>query len=135
MTVVAAGGPNVPLRAGADEEVDELVRVNGQWLIKTRDVAPQDEVTWLSVHPRGSTIGAALQVKLAASSVLPVAVIHGGLRKGAEGTGSHYLPGFGPRCDNGVRADFRSSPTVRARRAYRRCRCLHRRRSGPFRGP
>ena len=43
MTVVAAGGPNVPSRvAGAGREVDELVRVNGQWLIKTRDVAPQD---------------------------------------------------------------------------------------------
>ena len=43
MTVVAAGGPTVPSRvAGAGREVDELVRVNGQWLIKTRDVAPQD---------------------------------------------------------------------------------------------
>jgi hypothetical protein len=43
MTVVAAGGPKVPSRvAGAGREVDELVRVNGQWLIKTRDVAPKD---------------------------------------------------------------------------------------------
>jgi hypothetical protein len=43
MTVVAAGGPNVPSRvAGAGREVDELVRSNGQWLIKTRDVAPTD---------------------------------------------------------------------------------------------
>jgi uncharacterized protein (TIGR02246 family) len=43
MTVVAAGGPQVPSRvAGAGREVDELVRLNGQWLIKTRDVAPTD---------------------------------------------------------------------------------------------
>jgi uncharacterized protein (TIGR02246 family) len=43
MTVFAAGGPNVPSRvAAAGREVDELVRVNGQWLIKTRDVAPTD---------------------------------------------------------------------------------------------
>lgn len=43
MTVVAAGGPKVPSRiAGAGREVDELVRLNGQWLIKTRNVAPTD---------------------------------------------------------------------------------------------
>jgi uncharacterized protein (TIGR02246 family) len=43
MTVVAAGGPQTPSRvAGAGREVDELVRLNGQWLIKTRDVAPTD---------------------------------------------------------------------------------------------
>lgn len=43
MTVVAQGGPTVPSRiAGAGREVDELVRQNGQWLIKTRDVAPTD---------------------------------------------------------------------------------------------
>ncbi|MGH9494767.1 MAG: nuclear transport factor 2 family protein [Candidatus Sulfotelmatobacter sp.] len=43
MTVFAQGGPNVPVRvAAAGREVDELVRVNGQWLIKTRDVAPKD---------------------------------------------------------------------------------------------
>jgi uncharacterized protein (TIGR02246 family) len=41
MTVFAAGGPKTPSRvAGAGREVDELVRLNGQWLIKTRDVAP-----------------------------------------------------------------------------------------------
>jgi hypothetical protein len=27
---------------GVGRSVDELVRVNGQWLIKTRNVAPQD---------------------------------------------------------------------------------------------
>jgi hypothetical protein len=43
MTVVAAGGPKVPSRiAGAGREVDELVRLNGQWLIQTRNVAPTD---------------------------------------------------------------------------------------------
>lgn len=43
MTVFAAAGPNVPVRvAAAGREVDELVRVNGQWLIKSRDVAPKD---------------------------------------------------------------------------------------------
>jgi uncharacterized protein (TIGR02246 family) len=43
MTVFAAGGPKTPSRvAGAGREVDELVRINGQWLIKTRDVAPTD---------------------------------------------------------------------------------------------
>ena len=43
MTVFAAGGPKTPSRvAAAGREVDELVRLNGQWLIKTRDVAPQD---------------------------------------------------------------------------------------------
>jgi uncharacterized protein (TIGR02246 family) len=43
MTVFAAGGPKTPSRvAGAGREVDELVRLNGQWLIKTRDVAPTD---------------------------------------------------------------------------------------------
>lgn len=42
MTVFAAGGPNVPPRvAAAGREVDELVRVNGQWLIKLRDVTPE----------------------------------------------------------------------------------------------
>ena len=42
MTVFAAGGPNVPARvAAAGREVDELVRTNGQWLIKLRDVAPK----------------------------------------------------------------------------------------------
>ncbi len=43
MTVFGQAGPNVPVRvAAAGREVDELVRVNGQWLIKSRDVAPKD---------------------------------------------------------------------------------------------
>jgi uncharacterized protein (TIGR02246 family) len=43
MTVFAAAGPKESARvAAAGREVDELVRVNGQWLIKTRDVAPKD---------------------------------------------------------------------------------------------
>ena len=43
MTVFGQAGPNVPVRvAAAGREVDELVRVNGRWLIKTRDVAPKD---------------------------------------------------------------------------------------------
>jgi hypothetical protein len=43
MTVFAAAGPKTPLRVAAvGREVDELVRLNGQWLIKTRDVAPTD---------------------------------------------------------------------------------------------
>jgi len=42
MTVFAAGGPNMPARvAAAGREVDELVRTNGHWLIKSRDVAPK----------------------------------------------------------------------------------------------
>jgi len=43
MTVFAAAGPKTPSRvAAAGREVDELVRLNGQWLIKTRDVAPTE---------------------------------------------------------------------------------------------
>jgi len=43
MTVFAAAGPKTTSRvAAAGREVDELVRLNGQWLIKTRDVAPTD---------------------------------------------------------------------------------------------
>ena len=43
LTVFAQQGPNVPVRvAAAGCEVDELVRVNGQWLIQSRDVAPKD---------------------------------------------------------------------------------------------
>jgi hypothetical protein len=43
MTVFGQAGPNVPVRvAAAGREVDELVRVNGHWLIKARDVAPKD---------------------------------------------------------------------------------------------
>src|SRR5580700_9027714 len=42
MTVFADGGPKTPARvAAAGREVDELVRLNGQWLIKSRDVAPK----------------------------------------------------------------------------------------------
>lgn len=42
MTVFADAGPKVPARvAAAGREVDELVRVNGQWLIQSRDVAPK----------------------------------------------------------------------------------------------
>ena len=42
-TVFGANGPNVPPRvAAAGRSVDELVRVNGQWLIQSRDVAPRD---------------------------------------------------------------------------------------------
>jgi hypothetical protein len=44
MTVFAAAGPKMPSRvAAAGREVDELVRLNGQWLIKIRDVAPADK--------------------------------------------------------------------------------------------
>lgn len=43
MTVFAAAGPKTPPRvAAAGREVDELVRWHGQWLIKTRDVAPKE---------------------------------------------------------------------------------------------
>ena len=43
MTVFAQGADKAPARiAGAGREEDELVRVNGQWLIKLRDVAPKD---------------------------------------------------------------------------------------------
>jgi len=43
ITAIAAGGANAPLRvAGVGRSVDELVRLNGQWLIKTRNVSPQD---------------------------------------------------------------------------------------------
>jgi uncharacterized protein (TIGR02246 family) len=42
MTVFGAAGPETPVRvAAAGRGVDQLVRVNGQWLIKSRDVAPQ----------------------------------------------------------------------------------------------
>jgi uncharacterized protein (TIGR02246 family) len=42
MTVFADGGSDKPSRiAAAGREVDELVRTNGQWLIKSRDVAPK----------------------------------------------------------------------------------------------
>lgn len=43
MTVFAGQPPNVPVRvAAAGREVNELVRVSGQWLIQSRDVAPKD---------------------------------------------------------------------------------------------
>jgi len=42
-TVFAGQGPTVPVRvAAAGREVNTLVRVNGQWLIQVRDVAPKD---------------------------------------------------------------------------------------------
>jgi uncharacterized protein (TIGR02246 family) len=42
MTVFGANGQDSPPRvAAAGRGVDELVRVNGQWLIKNRNVAPQ----------------------------------------------------------------------------------------------
>jgi ketosteroid isomerase-like protein len=42
LTVFAAAGPDTPVNvAAAGREVDELVRVNGQWLIKSRDVTPK----------------------------------------------------------------------------------------------
>lgn len=43
MTVFgAAGEGGAPRVAAAGRGVDELVRVNGQWLIRSRNVAPQD---------------------------------------------------------------------------------------------
>ena len=43
MTVFGAAGDKTPPRvAAAGREVDEIVRLNGQWLIKARDVAPKD---------------------------------------------------------------------------------------------
>lgn len=43
MTVFgAAGQGQAPRVAAAGRGVDELVRVDGQWLIKSRNVAPQD---------------------------------------------------------------------------------------------
>ena len=43
MTVFGAVGQEVPVRAAAaGRSVDELVRVNGHWLIQKRDVAPKD---------------------------------------------------------------------------------------------
>jgi len=42
-TVFAGQGPSVPVRvAAAGREVNDIVRVNGQWLIQTRDVSPKD---------------------------------------------------------------------------------------------
>jgi hypothetical protein len=41
--VFGAAGEDTPLRvAAAGRGVDELVRVDGEWLIESRNVAPQD---------------------------------------------------------------------------------------------
>jgi SnoaL-like domain len=43
MTVFAGGARNAPARVAAvGREVDELVRLNGHWLIKVRDVTPSE---------------------------------------------------------------------------------------------
>ena len=43
ITMVAAAGRETPARvAGAGRSIDELERVNGKWLIKSRNVAPMD---------------------------------------------------------------------------------------------
>jgi uncharacterized protein (TIGR02246 family) len=43
LTASAAGGENTPLRVVAvGRSIDELVRVNGKWLIQSRNVAPQN---------------------------------------------------------------------------------------------
>jgi uncharacterized protein (TIGR02246 family) len=43
LTAFGAAGQQTPLRVAAvGRSVDELVRVNGRWLIKTRNVAPQN---------------------------------------------------------------------------------------------
>jgi uncharacterized protein (TIGR02246 family) len=43
ITVFGAAGEDTPLRvAAAGRGVDELVRVDGEWLIESRNVAPQD---------------------------------------------------------------------------------------------
>lgn len=45
MTVSAGAGEKNPSRVlGAGREIDEIVRVNGQWLIDKRDVAPTEEI-------------------------------------------------------------------------------------------
>ena len=44
MTVFGAAGEKVPPRvAAAGRSIDHLVRVNGRWLIQSRDVAPKEE--------------------------------------------------------------------------------------------
>jgi hypothetical protein len=44
LTVVAAGGQNVPARvAAAGRAINTLERVKGKWLIKVRDVSPTTE--------------------------------------------------------------------------------------------
>jgi len=43
ITMVSGAGRETPPRvAGVGRSIDELVRVNGQWLIKSRNVAPMD---------------------------------------------------------------------------------------------
>ena len=43
ITAIAAGGNTAPLRvAGDGRSIDDLLRLNGQWLINTRNVSPQD---------------------------------------------------------------------------------------------
>ena len=43
LTAFGPAGEKVPLRVAAvGRSVDHLVRLNGQWLIQTRDVAPRD---------------------------------------------------------------------------------------------
>jgi uncharacterized protein (TIGR02246 family) len=43
VTMFTALGPDTPARVGAvGRSVDELVRVKGQWLIRLRNVSPQD---------------------------------------------------------------------------------------------
>jgi uncharacterized protein (TIGR02246 family) len=43
ITAMAAGGESQPLRVAAvGRSIDDLVRVNGQWLIASRNVSPQD---------------------------------------------------------------------------------------------
>ena len=43
ITMVAAAGRETPSRvAGVGRSIDDLERVNGQWLIKSRNVAPMD---------------------------------------------------------------------------------------------
>jgi uncharacterized protein (TIGR02246 family) len=43
ITMVAAAGEGTPARvAGVGRSIDDLVRLNGQWLIQSRNVAPQD---------------------------------------------------------------------------------------------
>ena len=45
LTVFGAAGQNVPVRvAAAGRSVDQLVRVNGKWLIQNRNVAPRTEL-------------------------------------------------------------------------------------------
>jgi hypothetical protein len=44
ITMFTALGPDTPARVGAvGRSVDEVVRVNGKWLIKLRDVSPQEQ--------------------------------------------------------------------------------------------